>query len=219
MSSPVIIEYYCPPGVIAPCGVGSSCYVGQLSDDTVLKYPLTKDEWPVIRTESQMYEVLGSHPRILACFGLDEYGLKLKFAVNGTVKESILSRPALLSAKRKVIWCRQLTEAIVYIHSRNIIHCNISTSNLLLDDNFDVILSDFQGRLKDSLTGLILADGFALESVRSYLPRALGEDNERFGHHRDTVASPWLPSGYRPGLTCPCQLSFWGSLLHRTPSR
>ena len=184
-SSPIIIKYYCPPDVIAPCGVGGSCYIGRLTNDIVLKYPLTKNEWPIIMAESQMYEVLGSHSRILTCFGLNEYGLKLKFAANGTVKEFIQSRPTLLSTKRKLIWCRQLAEAIVYVHSKNIIHCNISTSNVLIDDDFDVKLSDFQGRLKDPLTGSILADGLALEPVKSYLSRALGEDNERFAHHRD----------------------------------
>ena len=186
MSLPIIVQYYSPPGVIAPCGVGGSCYIGRLADNTVLKYPLTKDEWPVVRAEGKMYEVLGPHPRILTCFGLNDHGLHLEFAVNGTVKNVLQSRYTSLSTKQKIRWIRQLAEAVAYVHSKNIIHCNISTANLLLDDDFDIKLSDFQGRLKDPLTGNVLADGLALEPVKSYLPRALGEDDERFADCRGT---------------------------------
>ena len=185
MSSPIIVHYYSPPGVIAPCGVGGSCYVGRLADNAVLKYPLTMDEWPVVKAEGEMYRVLGLHPRILTCFGLDDHGLKLEFAANGTVKNFLQSNYISLSPKQKIIWTRQLAEAIAHIHSKNIIHCNISTANLLLDDNFDIKVSDFQGRLVDPLTGAVLANGFALESVKSYLPRVLGEDDERFAYCRE----------------------------------
>ena len=103
MSFFVIIEYYCPPGVIAPCDINSFYYIGQFTDDIVFKYLLIKNEWLIIKIESQMYKILDFYPRILACFGFDKYNLKFKFAVNKTIKKFILSKSILLLAKKKVV--------------------------------------------------------------------------------------------------------------------
>ncbi|KAF2817569.1 kinase-like protein, partial [Mytilinidion resinicola] len=169
-----------PEGVKAPCGVGSSCYIGILDDSTVLKYPLVKGRgWEHVVAEEKMYSILGRHPRVLTCFGLNEHGLRLEFAPNGTVKRFLELNAKSLSAKQKIIWCRQTAEAITHAHSRSIIHCNISTDNLLLDGNLNVKLSDFQGRVEDPFTGLTIINGSALEPVKSYLPRPFGQDNER----------------------------------------
>lgn len=174
------VHYHAPEGVKAPCALGGSCYIGFLDDRTVLKYPHVQGrDWEYIVAEWKIYSILGSYPRILTCFGLDDRGLKLEFAPNGTVRGALESVMA-LSARQRIIWCRQTAEAIKYAHSKFIIHCNISTDNLLLDGNLDVKLSDFQGRLNDPSTGSTILDGSALEPVKSCLPRPIGQDTERF---------------------------------------
>ena len=55
-----------------------------------------------------------------------------------------------------------ITSAVEYLHSMEIIHCDLKTSNILLDKKFRAKLCDF---------GLVLKRG----EVRSYLP---GEDIE-----------------------------------------
>jgi serine/threonine protein kinase len=61
-------------------------------------------------------------------------------------------------------WSRQAAEAVDFIHSKEVIHCDIYTNNLLLDSDLDIKLCDFQGIYRD-------LNGEAMESVRSFLPR------------------------------------------------
>ncbi|KAL3427387.1 protein kinase-like domain protein [Phlyctema vagabunda] len=43
-------------------------------------------------------------------------------------------------------WSLQLAEAVVYMHAKNVIHCDISTANILLsDDGSDLVVCDFAG--------------------------------------------------------------------------
>jgi serine/threonine protein kinase len=176
------IKYYRPDCVIAPCGIGSSCYIGHLDESTVLKYPLVDDEATraLLVAEAYMYQVLGSHPRILQCFGLGKHGLQLEYAPKGTLKEFLAS--ASRSFRGKITWWRQTVEAIAHAHTKNIIHCNISTANLLLDNDLNIKLCDFQGRALDPLTRVVIQSGDALEASKSYLPRPLGQDDERSGN-------------------------------------
>lgn len=140
---------------------------------SVLKYPrVPREQWERLVIEERMYNILGSHPRIIACFGLDERGLKLEYARMGTVKSAL--QPSSKSASsvsltNRLKWCRQAAEALAYIHTKNIIHCDISTRNFLLDNNLDLKLSDFQ-RLHVDPHGIIL-NGLALENCKSFLPR------------------------------------------------
>lgn len=51
-----------------------------------------------------------------------------------------------------------------------IIHCDQNLRNLLLDENLDLVLADFQGMLK-SADGEILLGGLCRECTKSYMPR------------------------------------------------
>ncbi|KAF2002136.1 kinase-like protein [Amniculicola lignicola CBS 123094] len=175
-----IVPIYFPKGVGKVIGFGSSSFIGLLDDRTVLKYPRTAGEhWNRFFIEQQIYNALGSHPRILACYGLDERGLKLEYASGGTVRDFLRNPSYALSLTRcdRVRWCRQAAEAIAYIHTKNVIHCDISTRNFLLDTKLDIKLSDFQGVYVDH--DGVLFNGHALESAKSYLPRPSTGSDER----------------------------------------
>jgi serine/threonine protein kinase len=68
-----------------------------------------------------------------------------------------------LQLRRK--WATQAAEALVFIHSNGVIHCDIHPNNFLLDENLNLQLCDFSGSLFGSL------DGGAMESTRFFLPR------------------------------------------------
>jgi serine/threonine protein kinase len=174
-----IVPLYFPEGVDKIIGFGSSSFIGRLDQKTTLKYPRTAGEqWDRLVIEQRIYKILGFHPRILACYGLDDRGLKLEYATRGTVRD-VLREPSYavsLTRRDRVRWCRQAAEAVAYIHTKGVIHCDISTRNFLLDEKLDVKLSDFQGIFVDQ-------DGrrfnrYALESAKSFLPRPSTRSDE-----------------------------------------
>ncbi|KKK14358.1 hypothetical protein ARAM_007758 [Aspergillus rambellii] len=175
MSHVEIIEVrrYYPPGVSEIIGRGGECFIGAINDSTVLKYPCIPGNHESIHIEAQILDVLGSHPRIIASKGLTEYGLILQRASNGSLSDYIISG-SFIPSHRRLLWCKQAAEAVSYIHSKHVIHCDINLRNFLLDKDFDLLLADFQGMLK-SVNGKILLDGLSRECSKSYMPRCHGD--------------------------------------------
>jgi serine/threonine protein kinase len=158
------VKVYTPPGVIKRIGGGNSSCVGLLEDGTVLKYPLVKGEKSQnLEVEKTIYDALGCHDRIVRCLGLTNHGLKLEFASNGSVSYRLSQDPTLSSALR-LKWCLQAAEAVAFLHSKGVIHCDLHINNLLLDAELNALLSDFQGKFEN-------VDGYAMESARYFLPR------------------------------------------------
>lgn len=167
-----IVPLYFPQGVDKFLASGSSSFIGRLNEKMVLKYPrVVGEDWDRLVLEARIYKALGRHPRIIACFGIDERGLKLEYAPKGTVRNLLRnSHPdGEIPLHTRLKYARQAAEAVAYMHTKNVIHCDISTRNFLLDDNLDLKLSDFQGVYTD-FDGRVY-NGYALENAKSYLPR------------------------------------------------
>lgn len=167
-----IIYPYLPEGVSKIIAQGSSSFIGKLNEETVLKYPSVRGEdWDRFIVEKNIYEVLCPHPRIIKSYGLDKRGLTLEYATGGTLQDhlrSLDSANSITNADR-IRWCYQAAEAVAYIHTKKVLHCDISTRNLLLDKDFNVKLSDFQGEYVDEHG--VRHNGWALENNKAYLPR------------------------------------------------
>ncbi|KAJ5757156.1 uncharacterized protein N7511_007338 [Penicillium nucicola] len=141
----------------------------------VLKY--TKDEndrnyLTSIKVEARILDILyklGPHPSIMQSEGLTEDGLVLKYYPNGDMREYLIRFPN-VSLEIRLDWCQQLVAAVSFVHSKNVIHCDIDVSNILLDTNLNIILCDFQGILKNS-AGTYLLDGLSREGPKSSMPR------------------------------------------------
>ena len=179
LRSPVMesraVPLYLPKGVDKVIGFGSSSFIGRIDDQTVLKNPrIPGKEWDRFELEKTIYDALGRHPRIITCFGLDARGLMLEYATNGSVK-AFLARCDSMSNENRVKWCRQAGEALVYIHTKNVIHCDCSTRNFLLDNSLNAKLSDFQG-IYVAPDGNV-SYGYALENPKSFLPRPADHSN------------------------------------------
>lgn len=167
-----IIHQYLPEGVSKIIAQGSSSFIGKLNEETVLKYPSVKgEEWSRFIVEKHIYEALCPHPRIIRSYGLDKRGLILEYATGGILQDhlrSLDSAKSITNADR-IRWCQQAAEAVAYIHKKKVLHCDISTRNLLLDKDFNVKLSDFQGKYVDE--NGVRYNGWALENNKAYLPR------------------------------------------------
>ena len=115
----------------------------------------------------QILHILGAHPRIIKFKGGDaQQGLRLENPVNGNVAQNL--HHASLSQKLK--WSQQVAEAVAYIHSRGVLHCDIHTHNLLPFDAENVELADFQGRHLFPDRSMHL-DGYPSENIKSWMLR------------------------------------------------
>lgn len=167
------VHEYLPPGISRIIDRGGEHFIGVIDESTVLKYPSVPSNRESFRVEAQLLETLGSHPRVVAFKGLTEHGLALQYAPNGNLYNYMTSDPT-LSLDKRIYWCKQAAEAVSYIHSKRVIHCDISPRNFLLDESFDLVLTDFQGMLK-SVDGKTLLDGLSRECSKSFRPRIHGD--------------------------------------------
>lgn len=168
----VELKRYIPPAVNSVITIGSSSWIGEVDDSTVLKYPHDRGvETDRFQTEYKILTVLGQNLRIIRLKGYTDDGLYLERAVNGDIHE-YLTHNATISLQQRLTWCRQAAEAVAYAHLKQVIHCDIRPRNLLLDENLDLKLADFQGKHL-SAGGEVLPNGFASEPCKFSCPRDL----------------------------------------------
>ncbi|KAE9966140.1 hypothetical protein BLS_007198 [Venturia inaequalis] len=175
-----------PQNVKRILATGSSAFVGEIDDYTVLKYPLAqRDENRALERqsriemearleiESKILDVVCPHPRIVQKVNYSPEGLYLQRGVNGTVADYLLEsgtgKPP-PSVQQRLSWCREAAEAISYIHSRRVLHCDIQPTNLLLDKDLHIKLTDFQGKLLNA-DGTVDLFGGSGEPTRFCAPR------------------------------------------------
>ena len=168
----VELKRYIPPAVKRVITIGGSSWIGEVDDTTVLKYPHDRGvETDRFHTEYKILTVLGQNPRIIGLKGYTDDGLYLERAVNGDIHE-YLTHNLTISLQQRLTWCRQTAEAVAYAHSKRVIHCDIRPRNLLLDENLDLKLADFQGKHL-SAAGEVLLNGLSSEPCKFSCPRDL----------------------------------------------
>ncbi|KAM3426053.1 hypothetical protein MY4824_010113 [Beauveria thailandica] len=169
-----VVEYhhYFPHGVYRILASGTSAFIGQVDDSTVLKYPLERfGDASRLEHEHQLLHIVGHHDRIIAQKGLTGDGLYLEYAANGSILDFLLEpEHATITLQQRVTWCREVVEAVVHVHSKRVIHCDINPTNILLDENLDIKLADFQG-CHVAENGELLLPALVGEPCRYFCPR------------------------------------------------
>lgn len=169
-----VVEYhhYCPPGVQQVLASGTSAFIGEVDHLTVLKYPMEPGgDMTRLELEHKILAIVGQHPGIIADKGFTETGLYLERATNGTILNYLAdsSHPS-PSLQQRIVWCRQITEAVQHIHAKRVIHCDIQPTNILVDEQLHLKLADLQGRYL-SEDGEVILDGWGSEPCRYFCPR------------------------------------------------
>ncbi|KAH8910546.1 kinase-like protein [Coniochaeta sp. PMI_546] len=180
-----------PRGIQHFIAAGASNYVAVFDEHTVLKFPIVPPQDEDVYTEEgrayrrnfrqrtlkgleseeKILTTLGHHPRIILLrHQKHEAGLLLEYMPNGSVERYLRDIDPDTSLEQRLKWARQAAEGLAYIHSKNVLHCDISLGNLLLDSDLNIKLSDFQGRLLHP-DGTVLIDGGAADSTMSSMPR------------------------------------------------
>lgn len=102
--------------------------------------------------------------RTLRYLGQEGHGLLLGQASHSNLQDYIDRNPS-IDLRQRVLWCRQLAEAISHIHSRGVVHSDLRPRNVLVHENTpgsrDLLLCDFGGSTCDELglDGGCLPDG------------------------------------------------------------
>lgn len=163
------LEPWTPPGVTTILSGGNTAYLGLLSDNTVLKYlvdPHDPFSIQALDVEHCILSDIGVHDRITRYLGKQEHGLRFERAGKGDVRSYMSVVPLdSIPIQLRLKWATQAADALAFVHSRKVIHCDVHPNNLLLDDTLDLRLCDFSGSVYGTL------DGAGMESVRFFLPR------------------------------------------------
>jgi serine/threonine protein kinase len=135
-----------PPIVSTVLARGSYAYVGILHDNpsTVLKWPAIRDPHTLecFETEKRAFELLGQHQHIVNYLWANETGICLEYCAWGPIRYHY-GHHGLPDINRRLLWCHQAISAVAHLHSKGLVHCDISTRNCLLAENLDVKLCDF----------------------------------------------------------------------------
>lgn len=108
-------------------------------------------------TEIAIYKRLESEeswPRgILRFYGvLDELSIVLQFAPHDSIRKYYFNRRTQsqrVPLSTKLQWAEQLTGAVAFLHSKGILHCDISCNNVLFDKDLNAVVGDFAGSSLD----------------------------------------------------------------------
>ncbi|KAF2212849.1 hypothetical protein CERZMDRAFT_41106 [Cercospora zeae-maydis SCOH1-5] len=79
----------------------------------------------------------------------------LQFASQTSIRQYLARQKNQVPLALKLRWVEQLFDAVQFIHSRNVLHGDISCNNVFLDENLDAKLGDFAGSAIDNLPPLV----------------------------------------------------------------
>ena len=111
---------------------------------------LARKEQKQLATEVAVQAQL-RHPHIITLFGfhhaqLGQLSLVMQYAEGGTLDQLIENSIQLqwqLSVPDVRLWVGQLASALQYMHSRHVLHRDLSCQNVFLDSDGDMIVGDF----------------------------------------------------------------------------
>ncbi|KAI9841629.1 MAG: hypothetical protein M1837_000476 [Sclerophora amabilis] len=154
-----------PPG-FGWSDVISAGNVGVVVDlDAVMKIAIREEDQHFIDVEKRIYERLANgHERVLRYYGPFFDGFLMERASHGSLRQYYAENGVPYANKGgqpralQLRWIQQVVESIVYLHSKEILHADISCNNFFLDDNFDLKVGDFAGSSIDGSRSLVAYD-------------------------------------------------------------
>ncbi|RKU41522.1 hypothetical protein DL546_004531 [Coniochaeta pulveracea] len=141
---------------------GAAGHVSQISPNIVFKCPYQfgdpvqqqidwmKESVEKMEAEKVIYQLLTKrpHPNIVPCILCRPEGIFLQ-KMECTLEERLALAPtAPISTETQEKWVRQLTSAVAWLESLNLVHGDLRPANILLDANEDIQLCDFDATVK-----------------------------------------------------------------------
>ncbi|OHT07724.1 hypothetical protein TRFO_23999 [Tritrichomonas foetus] len=102
-----------------------------------------KQKKKILRREKEIYKLL-KHPSIVRCYGFIKSlysSLVFEYIAKGDLRQAINEKSLTNTHKSKIIL--QILFGIDYMHAKGIMHRDIKCDNILLNDNYDAFITDF----------------------------------------------------------------------------
>jgi serine/threonine protein kinase len=152
-------------------GHGAYGIVAILRDDPsrVFEFcsPDNEEAVEAIDREKRILELVGSHPFILTPHWVDERGLCFEYYPLGTLRSYCKSlQPEIPPLTDRLRWCREIVCGVAYLHSKGVMHNDLSPHNILLTPTLNVKICDFGGA---TMIGELLVGGVDVRFSRYLL--------------------------------------------------
>src|ERR1700680_4343504 len=132
-------------GGFAEVYLGEHIYLKTLAALKVLDTELSEQDAASFVEEAQTLARL-SHPHIVRVldFAVEDGTpfLVIEFAPHGTLRQRF-PRGTRLPLEMIILYVQQIAAALQYAHDQRLIHRDVKPENLLLNERFDILLSDF----------------------------------------------------------------------------
>ena len=100
--------------------------------------------------ESRYLEILAPHPGINVLIGvtpgmgLSDWILKVKYCKHGSLYCYLKTKPHPDNVSTHLLpWIQQLLRALVHMHAKGVVHCDIKSHNIFIEDPEHVVIGDF----------------------------------------------------------------------------
>ena len=144
-----------PLGLDAKNRVGASITAIVARLDAVVKF-CGPSQSHFLKREKLIYQRLGrDHSDIVRYFGVLENAIILQFASQTSIRQYLARQKKQVLLALKLRWVEQLFDAVRFIHSRSVLHGDMSCNNNFLDDDLNVKLGDFAGSAIDDHPPLV----------------------------------------------------------------
>lgn len=134
------------------------------SGSNVCKIPRSVNDRPAIEVEKRIYERLTEdyqHSGLLRYRGSDPFddgtawAIHLERACNGQLSKFLKDEFSCVGVDLQIRWARQLADTLRYVHSKHVVHGDISCNNIFLDEHLNARLGDFAGSSIDGSEFLV----------------------------------------------------------------
>jgi len=95
--------------------------------------------------EREIYTLLKPHEGVLASIDVSAQCIRFPFLQNGDLRTYLQEHSPRISMSTREQWIRAAVESIAFIHSFDILHCDLSARNFLVADDLTLKLCDFAG--------------------------------------------------------------------------
>jgi serine/threonine protein kinase len=130
-----------PPGCscdnLIGWGITGSVYYDERRKE-VIKAPNSLEDRILIEVEKDIYE------RLLQYRGSQLFNentliaIRLEWAPNGQLDRFLRISHHNIDSNSRIRWISQLAGVLQYVHSKNVVHGDVSCHNILLDENLDM---------------------------------------------------------------------------------
>ena len=119
---------------------------------TIVKSPHAEENTDFIAIEKRIYERFGEHgghQGVLSYYGSYESGIRLEYAPNHDLQSFLKKRTNNIDVRQRLRWATQLAESLGFVHCVGVIHGDLTSKNVFLDENLNAKLADYAGSSLD----------------------------------------------------------------------